>query len=314
MPSIFQNGLFCGIGNDDTGFSTLCSFSLGGSPTGVAALGYGFGALTYDDANNVTLVIDPVNNFSSQLFQITPSGTESDPLFTLGDGFVELCRTCAGTRFCGPKVFAQASWVASGFQNPNKKILIRQHANFKDKSNENLSLPSSPLGKLFTAGVLLFAATSAHAQFSTPMRDVDNPGRAPFQLFSEFNTQLPNGNVYTTLASVPAGAAQRLVLDFVNIEINNLSGPVQTQGFVTIEVRNTATPTFPVFQLVLPVTLINNTTFGGSATIAVVNQPIHMYVSAGQTLSITAINQEVGYQQHEHWSSGYRALRFAALT
>ena len=145
-------------------------------------------------------------------------------------------------------------------------------------------------GKLFTAGVLLFAATSAHAQFSTPMRDVDNPGRAPFQVFSEFNTQAPNGNAYTTLASVPAGATQRLVLDYVNIEINNLSGPVQTQGYVTIEVRTTATPTFPVFQMILPVTLINNTTFPGN-TIAVVNQPIRMYVSAGQTLSVTAINQ-----------------------
>ena len=85
-----QNGLFYGIGNDDTGFSTLYSFSLGGSPTAVAALGFGFGALTYDYPNNVLWAIDPVNNFSSQLYQITPSGTVSGPLFTLGDGFVEL--------------------------------------------------------------------------------------------------------------------------------------------------------------------------------------------------------------------------------
>jgi hypothetical protein len=136
----------------------------------------------------------------------------------------------------------------------------------------------------------VLACGTASAQFSTPMRDVDNPGRAPFQLFSEFNTQLPNGNVYTPLTSLAATATQRLVLDFASIEINNLSGPVQTQGFVTIEVRNTATPTFPVFQIILPVTVVTNTTFGGNA-IALFSGPVHLYLSAGQTLSVTAINQ-----------------------
>jgi hypothetical protein len=136
----------------------------------------------------------------------------------------------------------------------------------------------------------VLSAGTASAQFSTPMRDVDNPGKMPFQLLSEFNTQLPNGNAYTTLTSLASNATQRLVLDFASIEINNLSGPVQTQGYVTIEVRTTATPTFPIFQIILPVTLMNNTTFGGNA-IAVFSGPVHMYLSAGQTLSVTAVNQ-----------------------
>jgi hypothetical protein len=144
--------------------------------------------------------------------------------------------------------------------------------------------------KILTTVMFLAAAGAANAQYSTPMRDIDNPGRTPFQLLSQFNTQLPNGNAFTTLTSVASGATQRLVVDYINIEINNLSGNVQTQGYVTLEVRNTATPTFPVFQMILPVTLIVNTTFPGS-TIAVVNQPIRMYVSPGQTLSCTAINQ-----------------------
>jgi hypothetical protein len=135
----------------------------------------------------------------------------------------------------------------------------------------------------------VFVCATANAQFSTPMRDVDNPGKAPFQLFSQFNTQLPNGNSYTVLTSVASTAPQRLVVDFFNIEINNLSGPVQTQGYVTLEVRNTATPTFPVFSIILPVTIVNNTTFGGSA-IAVYSGPVLVYVSAGQTLTFTALN------------------------
>jgi hypothetical protein len=136
----------------------------------------------------------------------------------------------------------------------------------------------------------VLSAGTASAQFSTPMRDVDNPGKMPFQLFSEFNTQLPNGNAYTTLTSLASTATQRLVLDFASIEINNLTGPVQTQGFVTIEVRTTATPAFPIFQIILPLTLMNNTTFGGNA-IALFAGPVHMYLSAGQTLSVTAVNQ-----------------------
>jgi hypothetical protein len=136
----------------------------------------------------------------------------------------------------------------------------------------------------------VFVCATANAQFSTPMRDVDNPGKAPFQLFSEFNTQLPNGNSYTFLTSVPSTAAQRLVVDFFNIEINNLEGPVQTQGFVTLEVRNTATPTFPVFSIILPVTIINSTTLPGGNALAVYSGPVLVYVSAGQTLTFTAIN------------------------
>lgn len=84
------NGLFYGIGNDNTGFSTLYDFSLGGPVTSVVGLGFGYGALTYDAANDVFWAIDPVNNAGSQLFQISSAGVVSGPLFTLGDGFVEL--------------------------------------------------------------------------------------------------------------------------------------------------------------------------------------------------------------------------------
>jgi hypothetical protein len=84
------NGLFYGIGNDTTGFSTLYDFSLGGPVNLVGALGSGFGGLTYDSASNVFWAIQGVNNAGSQLFQISPTGVESNALMTLGDGFVEL--------------------------------------------------------------------------------------------------------------------------------------------------------------------------------------------------------------------------------
>jgi hypothetical protein len=45
------SGLFYGIGNDSTGFSTLYDFALAGPVNAVGGLGFGFGALTYDAAN-----------------------------------------------------------------------------------------------------------------------------------------------------------------------------------------------------------------------------------------------------------------------
>ena len=89
------NGLFYGIGNDNTGFSTLFSFTQAGPVNTVGGLGFGFGALTYDAASDVFWAIGPVNNAGSQLFQISPAGALSAPLFTLGDGFVELAVTQA---------------------------------------------------------------------------------------------------------------------------------------------------------------------------------------------------------------------------
>jgi len=89
------NGLFYGIGNDDTGFSTLYRIALGGPVNAIGGLGFGFGALTYDTAHNVFWGIDPVNNAGSQLFQITPGGVVSAPFYTLGDGFVELAVSSA---------------------------------------------------------------------------------------------------------------------------------------------------------------------------------------------------------------------------
>jgi hypothetical protein len=84
------NGLFYGIGHDGTGFSTLYSFGLGGPVNTVGGLGYGFGALTYDPIGGQLWAIDPINNFSSQLFSLTTEGLVSAPYYTIGDGFVEL--------------------------------------------------------------------------------------------------------------------------------------------------------------------------------------------------------------------------------
>lgn len=143
--------------------------------------------------------------------------------------------------------------------------------------------------KLLTFAIFFVAAGAANAQLAIPTYNVNEPGRTPFQLFSEFNTQLPNGNKFTTLTAQASNATQRLVVDYFNIEINNLAGPVQTQGYVTLEVRTTTNNTFPVFQMILPVTIVNNTTFGGN-TVALFSQPIQMFVNPGQTLTCTALN------------------------
>lgn len=87
------NGLFYGISLDSSANATLDSFALGGPVTSVGPLGPDFGALTYDAAGNVFWAISPLNNAGSQLFQITTGGAVSSPLYTLGDGFVELAVT-----------------------------------------------------------------------------------------------------------------------------------------------------------------------------------------------------------------------------
>jgi hypothetical protein len=106
------NGLFFGIGNDNTGFSTLYDFSLGGPVNAAGALGFGYGALTYDAANDVFWAIDPVNNAGSNLIQISPAGAASAPLFTLGDGFVELA--IAQAPFTGTPEPAGAVMLGAG--------------------------------------------------------------------------------------------------------------------------------------------------------------------------------------------------------
>jgi hypothetical protein len=126
----------------------------------------------------------------------------------------------------------------------------------------------------------------AFGQYSTPMRDINDPGRTPFQLMSEFNTVLPSRNNPISLTSLPAGASQRLVVDYIEIEANNLDGTAATQGFAGIEVRDSTNLSTYTFHIILPFTVINT----GSYSLALLAQPVRLYLSAGQTLTCTVVN------------------------
>jgi hypothetical protein len=79
----------------------------------IGGLGFGFGALSFDSANNALWALAPVNNLSSQLFQISSSGIVSAPYFTLGDGFAELAAVPASQGASSPEPVTAAG-IAAG--------------------------------------------------------------------------------------------------------------------------------------------------------------------------------------------------------
>ena len=96
-------------------------------------------------------------------------------------------------------------------------------------------------GAVLAAGFLT-AASSAFAQYSTPIHDMDNPARQPFK---NFVTGLPvnaNAIVDQDLVTVPAG--KRLVLEYVNVrcapgspttvQLIEFINPISQTGAITV--------------------------------------------------------------------------------
>ena len=122
-----------------------------------------------------------------------------------------------------------------------------------------------------------------YAQYSTPMRDVSDPGRTPFQVFN-VTVIAAADNTPIVIASVPAGTQQRLVVDFAQIA---------AQGSSTIPVKMSihigGSATVPDFQITFPLTPLPIPV--GSQAISTNMQNLRFYVSAGQTLSVMTLNQ-----------------------
>jgi hypothetical protein len=129
---------------------------------------------------------------------------------------------------------------------------------------------------LAVLGCLAFSLP-VYAQYSTPMRDIDNPGRTPFVFWSQVNPLTLNGFTNVVITSLPVGATQRLVVDFANVTLSVSSGTLQTDPLFLLTVINVSTNT-PAYNLYLPVAAVNGN------QIAIGSQPIQVYVSAGQKL------------------------------
>jgi hypothetical protein len=138
------------------------------------------------------------------------------------------------------------------------------------------------LPRLAVLGAMAFSLP-VYAQYSSPMRNIDDPGRAPFQFWSQVNPLITNGFTHIVITSLPVGATQRLVVDFASVLLTTSSGTLQTDPFVQLTVTNSNTNAV-VFNLVLPAPLTS------SNSVAISSQPIRLYVSAGQTLTLNVGN------------------------
>ncbi len=80
----------------------------------------------------------------------------------------------------------------------------------------------------FAISLLLFAASSvycaaASAQYSTPMRDVENPARTPFQASGTIDFSPPFAGVFgSPLFDVPAG--RRAVIEYASVRCFSAAG------------------------------------------------------------------------------------------
>jgi hypothetical protein len=137
------------------------------------------------------------------------------------------------------------------------------------------------LPRLAVLGCLAFSLPM-WGQFSSPIRDVSDPGRAPFQFFST-DVLASGDNTPFVVTSLPVGATQRLVVDFVNIRVQSSS---TLPTFVAIQV--TASASLPGFQISFPVTPLVGLS---GQQISLGLQQLRLYVSAGQTLQVVTLNQ-----------------------
>jgi len=93
--------------------------------------------------------------------------------------------------------------------------------------------PSSLLAIL----LLAIGAGPAAAQYSAPMRDVDNPDRAPYQESVSFTLEPPFANGF---ALFPTPANKRYVVEYVSIRCTSqAAGDVFPQAFLIV--RNPST-------------------------------------------------------------------------
>jgi hypothetical protein len=86
--------------------------------------------------------------------------------------------------------------------------------------------------------LLLFAASgvycaAASAQYSTPMRDVENPARTPFQASGSVTFDTPFAGIFgTPLYEVPTG--RRAVIEYVSVRCSSPAGNPMVSAVIQV--------------------------------------------------------------------------------
>jgi hypothetical protein len=128
------------------------------------------------------------------------------------------------------------------------------------------------LSRLAVAATTLtvFLPMAAHAQYSSPIHDVDNPARQPFQIANMnlvFPSLMATGRVLTT---VPANKV--LVVEYISAFCDNTAG---LSSLASVDPSNTQTGNQYLFGL-----NDNNK----------LSTPIRLYVKAGERLEVIIDN------------------------
>jgi hypothetical protein len=151
--------------------------------------------------------------------------------------------------------------------------------------------PSSALPKIRSAArrsAVVFAALAGLAMLASPIhgafgaqttqvRDVDDPGRIPYQSFQQVTA---GPTLEFDFPAVPAG--HRLVIQHVSGNVNFQSIP-NNQVEVLVEVTGGASSFFVPF----------------SKTLARFDQPVQLYVDAGEGLTVVVL-ADLGITATEH--------------
>jgi len=156
------------------------------------------------------------------------------------------------------------------------------HVNFVLLQENKMIDKRTLLPRLAVLGGLAFSLP-IWGQYSSPIRDVSDPGRAPFQSFSQ-NLLLSGDNTPIVVTSLPVSSSQRLVVDFINLRVQ---GSRTLPSILTVNVS--ASATLPGFQITFPVFPIS--VLAGAQQISLGLQSFRFYVSAGQTLQVQTLNQ-----------------------
>lgn len=117
-----------------------------------------------------------------------------------------------------------------------------------------------PSRALLVAAFALWAAP-ALAQYASPVRDVENPARTPFQGSGNVTVDPGFGGVFgTTVADVPEG--ERLVIEHVSVSCTSASGNPVTSASLAVTQRTSPSSSISrSFQI--PIRYQGNSSFGG---------------------------------------------------
>ena len=134
-----------------------------------------------------------------------------------------------------------------------------------------------------TALLLALAAVPAMAQFSTPIRDVENPARSPFRASATINVAAGfAGVLHSPLASIPEN--RRLVIETVSVRCASAVGNNIVYSDIRVTERVGLGSTGHVFQV--PIRFQGTDPFSGPTWVGVLSSRIYSDAGLGGFASV----------------------------